>query len=325
MKPAHSPEIQMEPTSTPTFQDSLPKPVPTLADALDSIGQGSPHVLALKGLSDLSRDQTAEFARHWIEFTEETRVRVVQQLEELAEDSVELTFGRALRVALDDPSPAVRQLAVDALWEDMSSDLGERLLDLVETDDSQDVRAAAAQGLAKFANAVQADDADPVLRNRIWTRLYETASDESQPYMVRRRALESVAVFGDQPEVEQLITDAYAADDAGYHAGALYAMGRTLDERWLDILIAELESDDAEMRYEAARALGEIGDVRALRGLSAAAIDEDAEVRQEAIMALGLIGGRGAEEILRRLAKSASPADLQAIADALGEAVDELA
>ena len=58
---------------------------------------------------------------------------------------------------------------------------------------------------------------------------------------------------------------------------------------------------------------------------NAAAIDEDSEVRQEAIMALGLIGGQGPERILRRLAESATAADLQAIADALGEAADELA
>jgi HEAT repeat protein len=102
-------------------------------------------------------------------------------------------------------------------------------------------------------------------------------------------------------------------------------MGKTLDDRWVDILLTELESEDAEMRYEAARALGEIGDVLALPGLAAAAIDEDAEVRQEAIMALGLIGGQGPERVLRRLAESANAADLQAIADALGEEADELA
>jgi HEAT repeat protein len=251
-------------------------------------------------------------------------MQVVLQLDELAEESVELTFGRALRIAIDDSSPAVRQLAIPTLWEDMSSDLRERLLEMIVTDDSQDVRAAAAQGLAKFANAFQADDADAVIRNQIWSRLYETAEDDAQPYIVRRRALESVAVFGSRPEVIQLITEAYGADDPGYHASALYAMGKTLDDRWVDILMNELESEDAEMRYEAARALGEIGDIRALPGLAEAAIDEDAEVRQEAIMALGLIGGQGPERILRRLAESANAADLQAIAEALGEAADEL-
>jgi HEAT repeat protein len=315
----------MEPTFTPTFQDNQPNQGPTLADALSAIGQESFHAADLKGLSDLSRDQALELARSWPNFHEEVRIRVVQQLDDLAEESVEVSFGRALRVALDDASPAVRQLAINALWEDTSSDLRERLLSLVVDDESQDVRAAAAQGLARFADAALAYESDPSIQERIWSRLYELAQDESEPYIVRRRALESVAVFGRQPEVFRLIRDAYDADDPGFHAGALYAMGRTLDHRWLDILVRELESEDAEMRYEAARATGELGDVRAIPGLAAAAIDEDAEVRQEAIMALGRIGGNGAERVLRRLAEVASDTDQEAIADALGDALDELA
>src|SRR4051794_35992129 len=101
-------------------------------------------------------------------------------------------------------------------------------------------------------------------------------------------------------------------------------MGRTLDRRWLDILIEELESEDAEMRYEAARATGAIGDVQAVQSLSKLALDEDDEVRQEAIMALGRIGGPRAERVLRSLAEDASQSDREAIAEALGEAGDEL-
>jgi HEAT repeat protein len=315
----------MEPTFTPTSPDNPPNSGPTLTDALSAIGQGSFHASDLKGLSDLSREQTAEFARRWPAFPEETRVRVVQLLDELAESSVELTFSRPLRVALDDPSSAVRQLAIDALWEDQSSELRERLLELATSDESQDVRAAAAQGLARFADAALSDVGDVEVQNRIWTSLYGLAKDESQPYIVRRRALESVAVFGSRPEVFELIREAYDAYDPGYHAGALYAMGRTLDKRWLDILVRELESEDAEMRYEAARASGAIGEVGAIPGLAAAALDEDAEVRQEAIMALGRIGGPGAERVLRRLAESAPAPDQEAIAEALGEASDEFA
>jgi HEAT repeat protein len=315
----------MEQTFTPTSLDSRPNPEPTLADALSAIGRGSLGSHDLRGLSDLNREETSELDRRWLEFPEETRVRVVQHLNDLAEVSVELTFGRALRVALDDPSPAVRQLAIDALWEDMAIDLCERLLELLDDDDSQDVRAAAAQGLARYADAALNDELDPELEERIWMRLYETAIDVSESYIVKRRALESVAVFGSRPEVFELIRSAYQADDPGYHAGALYAMGRTLDKHWLDILIREIESEDAEMRYEAARATGEIGDVRAIPGLATAAIDEDSEVRQEAIMALGKIGGIGSERVLRRLQESAPASDQDAIAEALGEAVDEIA
>jgi HEAT repeat protein len=325
MKLAHSPEIQMEPTFTPTSQDKLADQGQTLADALDAIGRGSFHASNLRALTDLSREQTAEVARRWNNFPEESRVRIVQELQELAEESVELSFTRVLHLALFDDSPRVRQVTIDALWEDLSSELRERLLHLAQSDSSQDVRAAAAQGLAKFADASLTDDNGVEIRDEIWNRLYEIAKDQAEPYMVRRRALESVAVFGNRREVTALIRDAYDADDPGYHAGALYAMGRTLDPRWLDTLIMELESEDAEMRYEAARAAGEIGDVKAIPGLAVAATDEDSEVRNQAILALGRIGGRGAERVLRNLAESASPADQDAIAEALDVASDELA
>jgi HEAT repeat protein len=245
-------------------------------------------------------------------------------MDELAEENVDLNFSRALRACLEDPSPAVRQLAIDALWEEESTDLIDRFLSILDSDESQDVRAAAAQGLGKFADQASLGELSADDSNRIWTALVETAANSSEPYIVRRKALESVAVYGSLPEIECLIAEAYDADDPGFHAAALYAMGRTLDRRWLDILISELESEDAEMRYEAARATGAIGDVRAVQGLATVALDEDDEVRQEAIISLGRIGGTGAERILRNLAETADPKDREAIAEALGEAGDEL-
>jgi HEAT repeat protein len=314
----------MEPTFTLTSLDTPPKDEPTLADALTTIGQGTFHLRELRGLSDLSRADVAVLARSWTEFPEEARIRTVQLMDELAEETVELNFGRVLRVALEDSSPAVRQLAIDALWEDDSIEFCQRLLSILSSEDSQDVRSAAAQGLARFADAAIVGELSSDLADKLWNALLVTAENESEPYVVRRRALESIAAFGSRPEVVDLIRNAYDADDAGFHAAALYAMGRTLDPRWLDILIEELESEDAEMRYEAARATGELGDVRAIPGLAKVAIDEDNEVRQEAIISLGRIGGKAAERELRRLAEDANETDQEAIAEALGEIVDEM-
>jgi hypothetical protein len=314
----------MEPTFTLTSLDTPPKDEPTLADALLTIGQGTFHLRELRGLSDLSRSDAAGLARSWPEIPEESRIRTVQLMDELAEETVELNFGRALRVALDDHSTAVRQLAIDALWEDYSVDLYQRFLSILSSDESQDVRAAAAQGLGRFADTAIVGELSSELADELWSALLALAENQSEPFVVRRRALESIAAFGSRPEVINLIRSAYDADDAGFHAAALYAMGRTVDPRWLEILIEELESEDAEMRYEAARATGELADVRAIPGLAKAAIDEDNEVRQEAIISLGRIGGKAAERALRTLAEDASETDQEAIAEALGEIVDEM-
>jgi HEAT repeat protein len=306
---------------TLTSQEPPPKPELTPADALAAIGRGDFTSHELIPLADLGRADLANFRRAWSAFPVESRERVVRTFAEIAENDVRYQFGRALRVALDDPSDAIRQRAIAALWEDEGLDLLEALLELVERDPSQDVRAEAAQGLGRFTELAAAEELDDEAADRLRDVLISLGDDPDSPYIVRRRALESVAVFGADPDIVDLIRNAYDADDAGMKAAALYAMGRSLDVGWVETIVYELESDDAELRYEAARAAGEIGDHRAVLGLIDLASDEDAEVRQAAIVSLGKVGGTAAVQALRRLAKVANPIDAEAIEEALDEAL----
>jgi HEAT repeat protein len=294
---------------------------PTPADAIAAIGRGEFTLRDLVPLSDLGRADAAALASVWPTFRPESRERAVRFLTDLAESHVEYVFGRALRVALNDPSPVVRQLAVAGLWEDEGSDLQVRLLEMLREDPSQDVRAEAAHGLARFAQRAAEDDRDPDAAQRLRSALTQAAGSENPSYVVRRRSLGSLAALGRSEATNRLIREAYAADDAGLHAGALYAMGRTCDAGWLDTVLHEFDSPDAEMRFEAARASGELADDRAVPGLSILAGEADTEVRQAAIAALGQIGGTAATNVLRRLAQRAPDADVEAIEDALDEAL----
>jgi HEAT repeat protein len=311
----------MDQMPTPTFPERRPDDDPAPADAIAAIGRGDFTSRDLIPLSDLGRADVAAFVRAWPSFPVGDRERVVRTIAELAETNVEYVFGRALRVALTDESPVVRQLAVAALWEDEGLDLVTTFLDLIDRDPSQDVRSEAAQGLGRFAELAAQDELDPELGGRLRQTLTTVAGDAGEPYLVRRRALESAAVFGRHPDIVQLIRDAYDADDAGLRAGALYAMGRSLDTGWLEVVVHEFDSPDAEMRYEAARACGELADDRAVPGLIRLAGEQDVEVRQSAIGALGRIGGPPAVNALRRLAQRAGATDREAIDDALEEAL----
>lgn len=310
---------------TPTSQEQPPKSGPTPADAIAAIGRGEFQPSELTPLSDLGRADTTALARAWRDFPEAARATAVRCCAELAETNLQYTFGRVLRIALDDPSALVRQLAVAALWEDDGTDLVGRYLMLLRNDQSQDVRAEAAQGLATFADRAAEEGLSPERAAEIRSALVAVAGDATEPYLVRRRALESVAVFGSQDRIVDLIREAYDADDHGARAGALYAMGRSLDRRWLPTILAELESADAEMRYEAARASGRLGDDRAVPGLAALGLDLDPEVRCAAIDALGNIGGSAAVSVLRALRASSPESDAEAIEDALEEATTSLA
>lgn len=302
----------------------VPAP-PPLVETLAALGEGPVDAVLVSRLSDLGREDTRTLGRAWGTFDAAIREAIVRRMEELSEERMELTFGRALRVAIADESPVVRQLAVAALWEDHGDDLLPLFSDLVATDPSQDVRAEAARGLDRFAERAAEGALDGVAGWELRSQLIETAGDERNPIGVRRRALESVAVLGGDTDVRELIRAAYEDEDEGLRASALFAMGRSLDERWLEVVLDELAGPDAELRYEAARASGLLGDDRAVPDLTRLGGDEDAEVRHAAIAALGQIGGRAAIAALRAMAVAPEEADVEAIEAALEEAtsVDE--
>jgi HEAT repeat protein len=292
-------------------------------DALEAIRDGDLSQTRLARLSDLSREGARDLVAAWPTIPETTRITLVRRCEELSEERVELNFNRALRVALDDPSTVVRQYAIAALWEDESPDLLDRLRSILVSDDSPDVRAAAAAALERFATAAANGALDSGEESALRRDLLHAATDAASPYTVKRRALESLGPLAQDNKISSLIADSYDSDDHGLQCSAVYAMGRSLDPRWLPVLMDELESEEPELRYEAARAAGQLGSSDALVGLLNAAHDEDAEVRHAAISAIGQIGGRGALRALERLAEEAGEADLELI-EAVADDVNAL-
>lgn len=292
----------------------------SLMSAIAAIRSGDLKDDRVSRLSDLSRDDLRILAEAWRSIPEDIRQNLVRRCEEIAEERVEFNFSRALTLALEDPSPVVRQLAVSALWENESQILLDRLRKLFAEDESPDVRASVAGALERYASlaasgALASNDGD-----ELRSMLLNSFTDPQQPLAVRRRSLEALGPLGGHPDVAQAITEAYESGEHGLQCSAIYAMGKTLDARWLESVLAELEGDDAELRYEAARAAGSLGSTDALPALLDAAADEDPEVRHTAIAAIGRIGGRGAVRALERLSEDAGEADHELIDAAIEEA-----
>jgi HEAT repeat protein len=284
----------------------------SLHDVLAELRDGDFSEARVARLSDLSREDGRILARTWPEFSEATREAIVRRIDELSEERIDVNFRRALRVALEDPSPTVRQLAVLALWEDDSSDLLGRFEDLLQQDASEDVRAQAAAALEPYVVRAAEGELDPAEADRL-RNLLLAATSPHEPLVVQRRALEALGPIGSDPQVRDLISEFYESDEQALRCSAIYAMGRSLQTEWMPDILAELENDEAELRYEAARAAGALGSQDALPGLLSAARDEDAEVRHAAIAAIGQIGGRGGARALERLAEEADEADLELI------------
>ena len=302
------------------LEDDPPVTKPPVSDVLESLRSGVTRPAALIGLSDLESADVDVVAAAWPQLPFETRLAAVRELADMVEERLDFHFGRFLRIALGDEDARVRQLAITGLWEDEGADLPGRLATLMEGDDSQDVRAQAAQGLARFADLAELGQLDPGIADDLRQRLFAVATNTDESWHVRRRAVEAASSFGSDSRLPELIEGMFEEDELGLRASAVYAMGRAMDSRWLATTINEFVSDDAEIRYEAARAAGLLGDTDALPGLSELALDEDLEVRLAAIGSIGQIGGAAAVRILRRLLDEAPDTDEEAIDDALIEA-----
>jgi len=289
----------------------------SLIDALTAMRDGDLSQTRMARLSDLSRDGARTLVREWPTIPEDVRIGIVRRCDELSEERVDLDFRRALRVALDDSSAVVRQLAIGGLWEDESAEMLGRLRAMLDDDPSPDVRAEAAASLVRYSRQAAVgpfkDESAQTLRDD----LIRVARDEAAPYAVRRRALESLGPFAADAEVAEAISDGFDSGDHGLQCSAVHAMGLSHDPRWLPAILNELENDDPELRFEAARAAGLLGSTDALPLLLDAARDDDAEVRHAAIGAIGQIGGRGAVRALERLAEDAGEADFELIESAI--------
>ncbi len=279
---------------------------------------GTPRAVEVARLAGLGPADLAEFPTLWRGLAQERRLAVLQLAIQLAENDVELDFSDVFKLCLTDPSEEVRAAAIEGLWEDEEFRTADRLARMLRNDPSETVRVAAALGLSRFAALAEVGRLYKPSADRVKASLIAAATDHAEVPGVRRRAIEALGAI-DDPIVAELIARAYADADPKMRASAVYAMGRTCDERWLETVLREMESENPEMRYEAARAAGEIESNRALVPLINLLDDEDLEVRLAAIGAIGEIGGDVARKTLQRCAQSENAAVRAAALEGLNE------
>jgi HEAT repeat protein len=264
--------------------------------ALRSVAEEGPIPQAeLDALSVLEGGDLARFRAVWAGLSAAARARLIRALHGAALERLRLDFSALNQLALGDADPRVRLAGVECAIEDRSSALLEKLLELLRSDPVGEIRAAAAEDLARFALLAELDDLDAATTARLRQALRAAVADAAEEPRVRTAALAALGYFSDVETAEQL---ARAFSDPVLRLGAVRGMGRTADPRWTDRLMPVLGSDDPQMRLEAARALGEIEDERAVGPLVEVIDDPEASVRGAVIEALGHIGGEEAREAL---------------------------
>lgn len=273
----------------------------------------------IRALSDLSLRQMVLFREAWGGMPAHTRLRVISLLARLTEDTFEYSFERIFREALSDPLPQVRRRAVEGLWECEDESLAGQFLHMLHNDPDISVRCAVASGLGRFVHLAEFEEIDPSLGSAIETTLLTIIHNPQESVELRRRAVESVA-FSANPEITEVIREAYEDEHPDMRMSALVAMGRSADRRWRGIVMQELESDDFGMRREAVRAAGEL-ELQEATDLLARVLDyeADVEIRRDVVRALGKVGGKSAERILEFIIASEDEDLFDVAQDALEE------
>jgi len=278
-----------------------------------------PSTKVLQHLSGLMGKEAARFAQTWPELPVDIRRQLIQTLGKMAEADFEMDFAIVFRLAIEDPDPDVRRYAIEGLWEDEDVRLIPHLSKLLREDENTRVRAACAQCLAHFVLLGELRKIRPRYFEIACEALRASYRDPKESLEVQRRALESLAYVG-QPDISEMITEAYAHHEETMIISAVFAMGRSADKRWASIVLRELDSPDPAMRYEATRASGELELQDAIQPLIELTDDVDAQVQQMALWALGQIGG----ELARRTLKRYLNADNEALQTAAEEALNTL-
>lgn len=270
-------------------------------------------------LSGLGREQLLSVQVVFDRLSYERRRGMLRALVELTETAIEVDFTALFRGCLNDEDADVRLLAIEGLWESEDVWLVGGLVHLLKIDPHPAVRAAAAASLGRFVLLGELGDIEAAVAARAEQALLEAYFTSEEPLEVRRRALEAVA-YSSEVGVGDLIEEAYYQGEEEMRLGALFAMGRSADQRWGSIVIEELENPSPTVRYEAALACGELELRDAVALLSHLIDDADSEVWNAVVDALGKIGGAEARQILQSCCRSENEALQAAAEEALEQA-----
>ena len=198
---------------------------------------------------------------------------------------------------LESDSPAVRKRASELIGEIATPedvDVIESLVSVAVTDDAEQVRAGAVDGLDQIGT-----EAVEKLLAEITGRKIEEGAD----WAVAKRFAK--ALSSDIPELRM---------------AAASALGKLGDESAVSSLTNALEDPNPKVRRRICIALGSIGHASAVPALINRLSDSDGQVRREAAIALSTIGTDQAFAALTDMMDADNPAIRRIAANALGEA-----
>jgi len=249
-------------------------------------------------LSDISQENLGDLTEIWLDIHVERRRALIEDLEELIDDNNLLSFEGVFRLALKDDDPQVRFFTTRAIEIFDTDDLIPYFLNVLDQEESVDVRAVTASVLGKYIYRGELDKISKKLKKKIENKLL-TILESDEPEEIRRRALEAIS-FSSREEVKEHILDAYQSDLEEWVASAIFAMGRSLDNEYGEMVSDQLGHTSPKVRLEAVRACGELT-LEDTLPIILDLLDDLPDIREAAIWSLSQIGGEDAGPALQGL------------------------
>ena len=302
----------------------MPKPQPkkqvtihqVLAALLDDANIFPPTYM--HQFSDLDGVNLEALTVVWPQVSPDRRAALLDDLEELAEADTLVSFNNVARMAMTDPDPRVRRTAIRLLWEDEDPRLAAPLINVMQTDPDNLVRAAAATTLGNFIYQGELEEIPSATLHLVEEALMKVMQSQEET-LIRRRALESLG-FSSRKEVKRMLRSAYDTGEDDWIISALFGMGRSANNAWEPQVVRMLKESNTEIVGEAVRAAGEL-ELASARGPLLNMLEDEtleSDVRAAAIWSLSKIGGEGVRDALETMLDEAEDEeDIELLENAL--------
>ena len=290
-------------------------PFSTILEALANPEHAFP-ARYLARFSDLNSADLAALMKIWPRTPLARKRSLLKSLNERFEEDTLLLFEAIGSRLTHDPDAEVRTLALKLLEETMDRRLIPDLVKVIQDDLEPEVRARACTVMGQFIQMCELGQLTGEKQAQVEETLLKAAHEEHSS--VARAALEALG-YSSRPELDALITSAFNRPDPLWQATALFAAGRSADNRWQEQIIVGLLSEDAIVRLVAVQSAGELELKAARKPLLEMLEDElDDDVFQAIIWSLSQIGGEDVRTFIQALlAEAEDDEQIEYLEDAL--------
>jgi HEAT repeat protein len=275
---------------------------------------------SLQEFSDITPAALEALFEAWPRIKLDRKRNLLEGLQSLSETDTLVSFDDFARALLTDLEAEVRLRAIRLLAECDDVKLVAPYLKILEGDEDAETRAEAASALGKYIELGELEELPAKSQRQVEDALLAKANSEDQ-LIVRRNALEALG-YSSRPEVITLIESAFRRSNPDWQASALFAMGRSFEERWEEQVLSRLMDENSLVRLAAVEAAGELA-LTSARPLLFKVLEEeeDDDITSAAIWSLSQVGGEDVRVYIENLIDLAED-DEQV--EVLEEALDNL-